>query len=126
VHELLFEEMAAVLDERGRGDTIARQYLEQLKIYSRCRKMDVIDHDLQLRQVFHFDFEEIAERNFEVDPKSYRSSAPREYRFAHSSKQAELIDGYVSQYGKTLDGLGRILMRAWPTKRLFREATHVS
>ena len=126
LHELLFEEMAAVLDEKGRGDTIARQYLEQLKLYSRCRKMDVIDHDVQLRQVFHFDFEEIAERNFEVDPKSYRSSAPREYRFAHSPKQAELIDGYVSQYGKTLDGLGRILMRAWPTKRLFREATHAS
>ena len=32
-----------------------------------------------------------------------------------------MIKGYIHQYGSTLDGLGRILMRVHPMKRLFRQ-----
>jgi radical SAM superfamily enzyme YgiQ (UPF0313 family) len=123
LHDILFDEMEAVLVERGRADNIHRQYVQQLKKYSRCRKVNLIDHNQRLSALFNFDFESIAEQNYSVDPKCYVVDPAREYRFAHSASQAELIDGYVSQYGKTLDGLGRILMRVWPTKRLFREVS---
>ena len=32
-----------------------------------------------------------------------------------------MIKGYTAQYGTTLDGLGRILMRVNPLKILFRQ-----
>jgi hypothetical protein len=111
------------MGEKGCDDHITKLYLQELKTYSRFRKMDVTDHHRQLKEVFHFDFDSIAEQNFAADPREHWINGDQAYRFTHNAKQAELIDGYLDQYGKSLDGLGRILMRVWPTKRLFREVT---
>ena len=69
----------------------------------------------------NFDLAAIKEQDYAVDPRSFKLLEPREITIFHSEEQKKMIKGYVQQYGTTLDGLGRILMRAYPTKRLFRQ-----
>jgi hypothetical protein len=60
-------------------------------------------------------------KNFAADPHSFLLDTPRKVTIMHTEEQKKMIAGYVRQYGTTLDGLGRILMRVWPTKKLFRQ-----
>ena len=69
----------------------------------------------------NFDFAAIKEQDYAVDPRFFKLLEPREVTIFHSEEQKKMIKGYVGQYGTTLDGLGRILMRVYPTKRLFRQ-----
>jgi len=63
--------------------------------------------------------ERIIEAAYKVDTRRYRLAKPALYAFTHNKAQRALIDTYVGQYGTTVVGLGRILMRA-PVKKLFR------
>ena len=77
--------------------------------------------DLELKMTCNFDFAAIKEQNYAVDPRSFKLLERRDIIICHSEEQKEMIKGYIHQYGTTLDGLGRILMRVHPMKRLFRQ-----
>ena len=47
-----------------------------------------------------------------MDPRVYMFDKPQVFFFRHSEEQIKLLDSYAKQYGTSLDGLGRILMRA--------------
>jgi hypothetical protein len=125
LHDVLFEEMAGLLQERGAYDELMRLYLGELKAFSRYRKIRLIE-DQTYEGWFHFDMPSLVEANYAMDPHAcYLEGRLMELRFAHSPSQHAMIEGYVRQYGTTLDGMGRILMRVLPTNRLFREVSTV-
>ncbi len=120
LHELVFSEAVILLTEAGLANADITRYLEQLSRYSRARKQAVLDTELLLVDEFSFDFVALVACDFDADPLDYDLNGPATLSFHHDSEQVRLIEGYRGQYSpETIDGLGRILMRANP-KRLFR------
>ena len=120
IHEALFKQAKKLLKDRGSLDPNFILYLNELEEYCRLKKVDVTS-DLELKMTCNFDFSAIKEQAYAVDPRSFKLLEPSEVTICHSKEQKEMIKGYLHQYGTTLDGLGRILMRVYPTKRLFRQ-----
>ena len=58
------------------------------------------------------------------DPFEYERPEGVDILVDHTPQQAGLVEGYVKQYGTTLIGLGRILIRA-NMGRLYRSAKQV-
>ena len=112
LHHLLFEEMESELKSKGLLDHRMASYLRDLKIYSSYRKNSLLDTSAVYEADLSFDFQAISENGFLVDPMSYMFDKPVSYVFKHDSDQVNLIDSYMKQYGDSVDGLGRILMRA--------------
>lgn len=119
-HEILFSEMENVLRSQNKLDDCLSLYLQELKIFSKLRKKDFITTSNDTNAKFHFDFQKIRTLHFNVDPKDFFLSKTIDLKFFHTDDQKQMINAYVLQYGKTVDGLGRILMRA-PVKSLFRD-----
>ena len=120
IHEALFKQVKKILKNRESLDPNLILYLNELEEYCRLKKVDVTS-DLELKMTCNFDFSAIKEQAYAVDPRSFKLLEPSEVTICHSKEQKEMIKGYLHQYGTTLDGLGRILMRVYPTKRLFRQ-----
>lgn len=121
LHAALYREMEAMLAERGLSDRIPPTYLSELMDFSIKRKENFIDSERTFSGVFHFDFFSLERKGYEADPKAYFHAEGAEFDFRHNQIQKDMILGYVGQYGaNTIDGLGRILMRA-PAKRMFRD-----
>lgn len=120
LHEVVFSESASLLMESGRVETDLTRYLHELSRYSQARKQAVLDTQVLLLGEFSFDFVALSDCDFDADPLLYALDSPVTLSFQHDSEQVRLINGYRGQYSaETIDGLGRILMRANP-KRLFR------
>jgi hypothetical protein len=120
IHEALFKQAKKFLTNRGSLDPNLILYLNELEEYCRLKKVD-LTNDLELKMTCNFDFAAIKEQNYTVDPRSFKLLERRDIIICHSEEQKEMIKGYIHQYGTTLDGLGRILMRVYPMKRLFRQ-----
>jgi hypothetical protein len=120
IHEALFKQAKKFLTDRGSLDPHLILYLNELEEYCRLKKVD-LTNDLELKMTCNFDFAAIKEQNYAVDPRSFKLLEQHEIIICHSEEQKEMIKGYIHQYGTTLDGLGRILMRVYPIKRLFRQ-----
>jgi len=120
IHEALFKQAKKFLTNRGSLDPNLILYLNELEEYCRLKKVD-LTNDLELKMTCSFDFAAIKEQNYVVDPRSFKLLERRDIIICHSEEQKEMIKGYIHQYGTTLDGLGRILMRVYPIKRLFRQ-----
>ncbi len=120
LHEILFKMMEELLDSHGKLSDLHKLYLQELMEYSKLRKKDFTNSSIEHIARFHFDFIQIKKEGFKVDPKNYFNAEGYTFRFHHSKDQKEQISSYVMQYGTTVDGLGRILMRA-PIRTLFRD-----
>jgi hypothetical protein len=112
LHDLLFLVMSIELKTLGLLDQEMKLYLKELKAYSLLRKTALLDTSLQSEASFHYDFPAIEKKGFAIDPHECRLEQPRKFIFKHSENQIHLLNSYVTQYGTSLDGLGRILMRA--------------
>lgn len=94
-------------------------YLAELREYSLLRKTRLLDYDQEMSGAFNFDFPRIfRDGRFDL-PDAYRLTTPRVFRLKHDDEQRQTISGYVGQYGETLTGLGRVLMKL-PIHRIFR------
>lgn len=122
LHNLLFQAMGEELQKRGFLNAPMRLYLNELKTYSWLRKKALLDTSASFDADLHFDFQSISEKNFVVDPEHYMLGDPVKFIFCHNEDQANLIQTFLKQYGPSLDGLGRILMRAHSYQRLIRDA----
>lgn len=112
IHDLLFSEVRSKLQELKLMDSTMEQYLEELKVYSLFRKKALVDTSIQYEGNFHFNFKQLEKKGFVVDPRVYKFDKPQVLFFRHSEEQIKLLDSYAKQYGTSLDGLGRIVMRA--------------
>ena len=112
IHNLLFSEVRSKLQELELLDSTMEQYLEELKVYSLFRKKALVDTSIQNEGNFHFNFLQLQKKGFVMNPKDYMFDKPQVFFFRHSEEQIKLLDSYAKQYGTSLDGLGRLLMRA--------------
>ena len=112
IHDLLFQITESALGELGLLDTEMERYLGELKTYSLCRKTALLDTSYSKEVLFHYDFQAMEAKRFVVYPNDYVFEHPTSYVFKHVAGQVNQISSYITQYGTSLDGLGRILMRA--------------
>lgn len=120
LHDALYAEMADMVEEVGGAYPWLSSYLSEARDFSIKRKEDFLDFTQQAKGYYHFDFFALEGAGFKADPSEFALNEAVEYTFSHNPAQVEMINSYVVQYGgSTIDGLGRILMRA-PAKRMFR------
>lgn len=124
LHDVAFAAARSLLKEAGKATEQVESYLSELYRFSLMRKREPLDTAWPQKEVFHFDFVTLLERRFTIDPFEVARPDGIEILVDHTPQQKELVDGYVKQYGTTLIGRGRILIRA-NMARLYRSATHV-
>jgi radical SAM superfamily enzyme YgiQ (UPF0313 family) len=119
IHESVYD---TFIDLAERESVLAPEhvdYLTELRRYSLLRKTAILDSDASVSGRFSFDFPRIfAEGGFDA-PDGYRLEEARIFHLGHDHEQRQTIRGYVGQYGETLAGLGRVLMKV-PIHRIFR------
>jgi hypothetical protein len=123
IHDALYSEMRSLLEERGLLTPVLSAYLDELKVYSLLRKQELVSDQPRAEaesREFHFDFAALKESRYLADPETLYRKTPQRLFFQHNDTQTAMIAGYVHQYGLTIDGLGRILMRA-PIRLLMRD-----
>lgn len=130
LHSVLLQIMCAELkllfQESGLLDSVLCAYIEDLEVFLKMRKSNLIDTTQNPSHAFRFHFKKIMEHHFKVDPRNFYSPhVPERLLFSHDDWQREAIKGYVKQYGTTNVGLGRILLRAH-VKKLYRSVSLLS
>lgn len=121
LHEVAFQAARSLLKEAGELSEKVDHYLGELARFSLMRKRDPLNTGCPSRGCFHYDFVALLEERFMADPFAYQLPVGADIVVDHTPEQAELVHGYVKQYGTTLIGLGRILIRA-NMGRLYRSA----
>jgi radical SAM superfamily enzyme YgiQ (UPF0313 family) len=121
LHEVAFEAARSLLSEAGALTGPVERYLSELARFSLMRKRDPLNTKRADRGRFHYDFVALLDARFMADPFAFERPEGVDIAIDHTPQQTELIEGYVRQYGTTLIGLGRILIRA-NMGRLYRSA----
>jgi len=121
LHEVAFQAARSLLADAGERDGRVDHYLGELARFSLMRKRDPLDTGRPEHGRFHYDFVGLLEARFMRDPFEFERPEGVDILVDHTPQQAELVGGYVRQYGTTLIGLGRILIRA-NMGRLYRSA----
>jgi radical SAM superfamily enzyme YgiQ (UPF0313 family) len=121
LHEVAFEAARSLLAEAGALTGPVEHYLSELARFSLMRKRDPLNTGRPERGRFHYDFVALLNARFMADPFALERPEGVDIAIDHTPQQTELIEGYVRQYGTTLIGLGRILIRA-NMGRLYRSA----
>ncbi len=121
INQLVFAEFSSYLQNKQALDEKISLYLHNLERLNFLRKKDFLELNSSFgKMVVHFDFTRLAEQSFIIDPRQCFVAEGISVAVQHSVEQQAKIASYVSQYGKNVEGLGRILMRA-PVAKLFRE-----
>ena len=121
LHELAFTVALDILTEKKLLTDELEQYLQELKEFSLLRKVNLLDTESPQVRQYHFDFPKLMEHKFSVDPYDFYYTDGIDVEVYHSEEQRDLINGYMKQYGNSLIGLGRLLIRA-NMGRLYRSA----
>ena len=118
---MAFKTARSLLDEAGQLSNRVSHYLGELSQFSLMRKRDPLNTKRPDQGRFHYDFVGLLEKRFMCDPFEFERPEGVDILIDHTPQQVELVGGYVQQYGTTLIGLGRILIRA-NMARLYRSA----
>lgn len=122
LHRILFAAARRLLEESAAPTPLEFAYLDELERYSLLKKSALLAVDEILADDFSFDFAALESAGFHAHPAAHQLPA-RRLHFEHTAEQRELIAGYIKQYGTTLNGLGRILLRSHVNK-LHRRLGH--
>jgi radical SAM superfamily enzyme YgiQ (UPF0313 family) len=121
LHEVAFAAGRSLIAGKNALNPRVEKYLTELERFSLMRKRKPLNMDEPQKGKFHFDFVRLLDKKFMMDPFDVESPEPISILVDHTDRQRNLIEGYVKQYGTTLIGLGRILIRA-NMGRLYRSA----
>lgn len=119
LHENMFNVARELLKDHL--DERCDEYMRELFEFSLLRKQDLLSVEDSEERVFHYDFVELASRNFNCDPFLFSVPEGIKISIAHDDSQKDTILKYVKQYGKAPDALGTILSRS-VVSRLYRKA----
>lgn len=125
LHDVAYGVARDLLTESEVVDLDVTGYLEELYEFSLMRKSDILDTERPEIAHFNYDFAKLMESKFTIDPVDVYCPEAIAVEIYHSEQQKNLISGYINQYGTTLIGLGRILIRA-NMNRLYRSARSIS
>ena len=116
LHEVAFAATTLLLTGHGKLDNDISDYLSDLKSLSLTRKQML--HDTEQRSIFSssFDFPALEALAYQADPRDHVRPEESQLQIAHSTEQHETITTYLKQYGTSIDGLGRLLLRAHVNK----------
>jgi radical SAM superfamily enzyme YgiQ (UPF0313 family) len=119
--DVAFEAARTLLADSDELTDRVDHYLTELYQFGLLRKRDPLNTKRPGQGRFHYDFVAMLQERFMCDPFEYERPEGVELIVDHSPLQCDLVNGYVQQYGTTLIGLGRILIRA-NMGRLYRSA----
>ena len=119
LHEIAYQVARGILTEKGSLDGEIENYLSELCEFGLMRKSTCLDTKMNRTRKFHFDFEQLMDNHFAIDPFDVYMPEGINVEVYHSKEQIDLIRSYEKQYGTDLIGLGRILLRA-NMDRLYR------
>lgn len=119
IHAVLFREMEDLLEKNGLMTDLLSVYLREARDFSKFKKGSLLDYSAHFEGDFHFDHVSLLNDNYKGNPLSTWSVDAIRHVFRNSDAQVGVIKRYLDQYGTTIDGLGKILMRV-PPKQLYR------
>jgi radical SAM superfamily enzyme YgiQ (UPF0313 family) len=123
LHDIAFRAARQVLASSGALGPDMERYLSQLARWSLIRKDAMLETGIDVVEKFDFDFVALEAGRFEDDPANHAAPAPVAIRISHTAEQRDLIASYLRQYGTTINGLGRLLLRSHVNK-LYRKSGH--
>ena len=112
LHEIAYEAAKHILNKNEMFNEKVQNYLEELFDFSILRKSDCLNTNIKRNKVFHYDFKKLWDNNFDMNPFDVHIPKGIDVSMSHSENQIGLIRTYETQYGTSLIGLGRILLRA--------------
>jgi radical SAM superfamily enzyme YgiQ (UPF0313 family) len=86
-----------------------KMFMNQLKLVMKLRRRKILESKEEKTMVFNFNFEEIVGRNFAAIPQPELEKLHLIY---FDEKASSLIDDQVRLYGKTKEGIGKIIARS--------------
>ncbi len=124
IHAVLSQEMEELLKANGCMTELLSLYLQEARQFGKLIKGTLLEYSARYEGDFHFDHVALLNDNYRCNPVSTWSADAIHLVFENSEAQASVIKGYLDQYGTTIDGLGKILMRV-PPKQLYRTVQKV-
>jgi len=120
--ELIFKAAKGTLLENNLLTAKVENYLDELQIFTTLRKIEPFaDTDTSKNGIFQYDFETIAESNYQIDPNYFPvSDSPIAFRFFHDKRQRAHIANQLRIYASSPTGLGRLIQRS-NLKLVFRK-----
>ena len=122
INSILFNEMKSWLSELNLLDSETEKYLDEACRFSHLRKINVMGNEDIFIESFNFDFRALEESGFKLLINEIKLNTPKQFKITHSSQQHKKIAGYIKEFGKIHDGLGKMLMRYPHVHRIFRHA----
>ena len=125
VHDLAFDTAREIIRENGVGANAYQEYLDDLQDFSLKRKTNMLDTSIEDSSIYSFDFVKLSSEKFTIDPLDVYEENGLAIKIQHNEWQKSTVKGYLAQYGDTINGLGRILLRSH-VKRLYRQVEYDS
>jgi len=116
----VFSLMGDWLKELGQLDNLMQSYLDDLQRFSFLRKQHILSTKHDCSEVFSFDLKKVENNSFKILPEQAAISSKKIFWLSHNLQQGKLIANYTGEFGGTLDGLGKMLMRYPHIHHLFR------
>lgn len=121
LHEVLYSCALKILSSLEDTTAMDFQYLAELKQFSLLKKHEMLETDRVHGHTFSFDMLALEKTGFREPPTLHWRPQGVRIEHSHSAEQKTMIAGYLKQYGNSINGLGRILLRSHVNK-LHRQA----
>jgi len=121
INAIVFQEMTNCLNEAGLLNEDMTEYLKELERISFLRKSRLTEYEAEFVEEFSFNMPQLVEAGFCGPPKAYRLAKPQRYKVNHQPRQRAKLEEYTNEFGNTIDGLGKMLMRHPHMHRVFRQ-----
>lgn len=120
MHEIALTAALGLLRQSDMVTPAIELYLTQLSRYNLLRKTHLIETSRAANERFDFDFPALEASSFRDEPMMHRRNGGVTIAIDHDDDQRELIAAYLKQYGSSINGLGRLLLRSHVNK-LYRK-----
>ena len=120
IHDEAFKTAEQILKSRN-PDALSKykDYLIELKEFSKLRKRNVFDYEKRYQSKFSYDFKKLMEKEFDDLPEKLKE--PIVIEFFTNDDTKSMIKDQIKERGSDVDGIGKILSRTLGSM-LLREA----
>jgi hypothetical protein len=120
MNRAVFDEFKNWLRELNMLTPLHGEYIDNMQLLSRLRKLSLLNFELKVEGTFKFDLEKMVESKFTNNMEAVVLEEPKTFIFEHNENQLEKIQSYIKEFGLHHDGIGKMLMRYPHIHRLFR------
>ena len=110
IHDEVFKIIENMLEAKDKDTFLQyKDYLSELKEFSKLRKRNVFDYEKTYESEFNYDFKNLLEKDFEILPKKLEK--PVKVKFFTDNEKKLMIKEQIAERGSDVDGIGKILSR---------------